>query len=71
MIGDPVKRKRGSMVYVPHNVLDEIETIRQSKNIADRAKAFEEMVRYSQVGREAEQILRLDFGIFKRRRGIL
>lgn len=65
--------KKGKMIYVPHNVLDEIDNIMQQREIEQRAQAFNEMVKYSQVGREAERIMKLDFSdtpfpFFKKRR---
>lgn len=61
--------RKGRMIYVPPVVLDEVELIQQSKNIDQRSDAFNELVKYSRVGREAEQIMRLDFGIFKKKKG--
>lgn len=65
--------KRGRMIYVPHDVLDEIDQIMQHREIEQRAEAMNEMVKYSQVGREAERILKLDFSdtifpFFKKRK---
>lgn len=60
-------RNKGRMIYVPHNVLDEADMIMQSKEIKQRSDALREMAKYSKVGREAEQILKLDFGLFKKK----
>lgn len=60
--------KRGKMVYVPKNVLDETEKIMQENSIKRRAEAFDKMVKYAQVGKEAENIYRLDFRKLLRRK---
>ena len=55
---------KGQMVYAPPNVIMELETIITRKNLTGRkrkAVAFREMVKYSKVGREAENILTLRF----------
>lgn len=59
--------KKGGMIYVPPNILDEADLIMRSKNITSRSDALREIVEYSRVGREVEQILKLNFNIFKRR----
>lgn len=66
--------KRGKMIYVPIDVLRETEEIMTEQNITKRANAFDKMVKYSQVGREAEKIYKMDFrdtfaGLFKRKKG--
>lgn len=62
--------RKGRMIYVPPTVLDEAELIMQTKQIPDRSDALREMVKYSQVGREAEQIMKLDFNVFKKKKGL-
>jgi hypothetical protein len=59
--------RKGRMIYVPEELLSEAEIIRQAKDM-ERATALREMAKYSQVGREAEQLLALRFDIFKRRK---
>jgi hypothetical protein len=51
----------GRMRYVPFSVIDEAEDIRAEKNLRKVSDAMREMVRYSQLGREAERIVKLDF----------
>jgi hypothetical protein len=60
-------RNRGRMVYVPLNALEELQSIVEQQG-KSRAEAFLEMVKYSRVGREAENILKLDFKPLRRRR---
>ncbi len=55
---------RGRMIYVPPNLLEEAQIIMDSKGLKGRTQAFDEMVKYSQVGREAEKILKFDFNMF-------
>lgn len=51
----------GRMRYVPYSIIDEAEDIRAEKKIKKVSDAMREMVRYSQIGREAERIIKLDF----------
>lgn len=59
-------------MYVPESVVFEAEKIMSETNIKTRSDAFEEMAKYSRVGREVDKIGRLDllWGDFfsKRRR---
>ena len=63
-----MSRKRGRMVYVPPNIIEEAEKIQLAKDLPTRALAFDELVKYSQVGREAEKILSFDWELFKKKR---
>ena len=56
---------RGRIVYCPSKTLEELDRIRMELDIKKRSQAFIEMVKYSEVGREAERLLKIDF---KRRR---
>jgi hypothetical protein len=49
--------KRGRNTYIPKSVLDETEDIKLELNINKQSKAFEKLVSYAKVGREAERIL--------------
>ena len=60
--------KKGRMVYVPPCILDEADLIMKAKNLNGRSEALRQIAKYSQVGREAEQILKFDFNMFKRKR---
>lgn len=51
----------GRITYVPPSVFDELRAIQLKKKCKRRSDAFKEMAKYSQVGREAEDILRLRF----------
>ena len=53
--------QRGCMTYIPKELLVEVQAIQQRLNIRKRSKAFIELVKYSRVGREAENILKLRF----------
>ncbi len=53
--------QKGRMIYVPPIVLDELVEIKQECEIGKNSKAFDEMVKYSRVGREAKKIFRLRF----------
>jgi len=53
---------KGRVVYVPKNVLNELDRIMITKNIKKKSVAFNQLVKYSRVGMEAERIVRLDFG---------
>lgn len=61
-------KRKGRMVYVPPNVIEEAEKIQESKDLATRSRAFDEMVKYCQVGREAEKILKFDWDLFKKKK---
>jgi hypothetical protein len=52
---------KGIVSYVPPSVNEELQIILTRKKLRRRADAFKEMVRYSKVGREAEDILNLRF----------
>ena len=53
--------KRGRMVYIPPNLLDEAEDIMREKGLNKRTDAFKDLTKYAKVGREAERIYKLDF----------
>lgn len=53
--------KKGRMIYVPPRVVDELEEIKQEDQLTKNAKAFDEMVKYSRVGREAKRLFTLRF----------
>ena len=44
--------KRGRVTYVPKPVFVEIESIMNQGGIKRQSKAFNEMVRYSEIGRK-------------------
>jgi len=52
---------KGRMIYVPPIVLEEIFTIKQEEGIDKNSLAFDKMVKYSKVGREAKRIFTLRF----------
>lgn len=52
--------RRGAMVYVPRTVMNEVQSIIVEDNIRIRSRAFEEMVKYSKVGREAKRIMSIN-----------
>lgn len=49
---------KGRVTYVPPSVFEELEQIRQEDKLDRNADAFNEMVKYCQVGREAKKIFR-------------
>ena len=60
------------MVYAPRIVLEEIDDLKTSENLASNKDAWGNLVQHARVGREVERISRLDFfGKKKRGRGIL
>lgn len=59
---------KGKVTYVPGEVFKELEKIKTRKNLKSKSDAFNEMVKYSRVGREAESILTLKFSKKKRRK---
>jgi hypothetical protein len=52
---------KGQITYVPPSVFEELVLIQNRKKLKKKADAFKEMAKYSRVGREAEDILRLRF----------
>jgi len=56
------------MVYVPPNILEEAEKIKDAKDLPTRSQAFDELAKYSKVGMEAEKILNLDWDLFKKKK---
>jgi hypothetical protein len=53
---------KGRITYVPGSVFNEIKNIMDENNIQKPSIAFNEMVKFSQVGREASKIHRFMFG---------
>lgn len=49
-------KKNGRMIYVPHLVIEELETIKKDDEIIIGSDAFRKMVGYSRIGREMEKI---------------
>lgn len=65
------KSKRGKVGYIPLSVIDEVEDIKQEDGLVgfgSDALAFNELVKYAKVGREAKRIMRLDFRPRKKKR---
>jgi hypothetical protein len=55
------KIKRGRSMHVPMPVIREIYSIKDEDRITNYAEALKQMARYSQVGRKASRIGRLDW----------
>ena len=51
----------GLIMYVPHCLRDEVEDLKAEKKIKKNSEAMRAIVKYSQIGREAERIIKLDF----------
>jgi hypothetical protein len=51
----------GRMRYVPISILEEAEDLKAEKNLKKTSDALREIAKYSQIGREAERIMKLDF----------
>ena len=49
------------VIRVPRIVIEEIENIKAEEEVQSNQEAFNKLVKYSQVGREARRIARLDF----------
>lgn len=52
--------KRGGINYVPRVVIDYVGEIQKDKGCS-KSEAFKETVRYAEVGRELERIIKLDW----------
>jgi hypothetical protein len=53
--------RKGRIVYAPEALIKQADTIVGEGRAGSRAQAFIEIVKYAEVGREAERIYRLDF----------
>ena len=53
---------KGRVTYVPPSVFDELRNIMDEENLNKRSQAFNRMVNFSQVGREATKIKRAFLG---------
>lgn len=53
---------KGRMGYLPPAILVELDDIMRENRLENKSQAFKELVKYARVGREAERIIRLDFG---------
>lgn len=53
--------RKGRIVYAPEALVKQADTIVGEGKAGSRAQAFIEIVKYAEVGREAERIYRLDF----------
>lgn len=49
------------VIRAPRIVIDELDNIKAEEELQSNQEAFNKMVKYSQVGREARRIARLDF----------
>jgi hypothetical protein len=47
--------------YVPPSLIDEINDIKREDDIFSQAEAMRKLVKYAQVGREAQRLIRLDW----------
>lgn len=52
---------KGRNKYVPRIVIEEVVDIREEHKIKTDAEAMREMANYSQVGREVERMMKLNF----------
>jgi hypothetical protein len=52
---------RSIVIRAPKIVIDELDNIKAEEELQSNQEAFNKMVKYSQVGREARRIARLDF----------
>ena len=53
---------KGRITYVPPNVFDELKNIMDEEKVCKPSIAFNKMVEFSRVGREAQKIHRFVFG---------
>lgn len=58
--------KKGNAIYMPVNVIVEIDEIMKQENIP-RVIAANKMADYSRIGREINRMMKFDFG-FKRKK---
>lgn len=49
------------MKYVPKVILEELEDVKREKGMIGDSEAFRKIAGYSQVGREAERLMKLQF----------
>jgi hypothetical protein len=54
--------QKGRVTYVPPSVFDELRNIMDEEQLSKRSQAFNKMVNFSQVGREATKIKRAFLG---------
>lgn len=60
-------KRKGRMIYVPPNLLNEADNIMNIKGYTKRINALEDLTKYARVGREAENLSKLNFkDLFKR-----
>ena len=54
---------KGKMIYVPPELLESVESIQVDHGFRENenTKAIKELVKYAEVGREVERIIKLDF----------
>lgn len=52
---------RGRRIYVPKNIIDELEDVKVEKGIQSNHEAFNVIAQASQVGRETERLMKMDF----------
>lgn len=53
--------KKGRMIYLPKQAIDEMEDIKREDNIFSSSEAFRKMVQYAEVGRELQRLKNLDW----------
>lgn len=63
--------KKGRMVYIPQDLLGELDIIKKENKIEKNSLALQKMGNYARIGREMDYIYRGEFGkmdIFKKKR---
>jgi len=53
--------KKGRYMYVPVNIIEELEEINKTYNIHKKSDALKKMSECSKFGREVDRITKLDF----------
>lgn len=56
------------MKYLPKPVIEELEIVKKVTGVGKDCQAFNELVNYSRIGREAEKIMTFGLPGFRRRR---
>ncbi len=64
-------RVKGKNGWIPAFVIDEIQDIMRENGIDDEQAALIEVVKYCNVGREMERIMKLDFSRWKPREKLM
>lgn len=57
-----MSNKMGKRMYVPKNVVDELEQIKKKENLNKNVQAFNKILEHTRVGKEMEHMAGFWFG---------